>query len=94
MLDALDRQGHAVGATAINSRVEIIDGSPKTGRLADFMSTEGIPRIHDRYFLKGDSQQLRNYLESLHAATNDNSGVFSNAFSQSFGKILFFAYVF
>ena len=87
MLDILERQGHAVGATAINSRVEIIDGSPKTGRLADVMSTEGIPRLHDRSFLKGDSQQLRNYLKSLHSGTDDNSGVFGNAFSQTFVDI-------
>ena len=94
MLDILERQGHAVGATAINSRVDIIDGSPKTGRLADVMSTEGIPRIHDRTFLKGDSQQLRSYLKSLHAGTDDNSGIFSNAFSQTFGKIHFLTYAY
>ena len=93
MLDVLERQGHAVGATAVNSRVSIVDGSPKTGRLADVMSTEGIPRIHDRSFLMGNSQQLRDYLTSLHAGTDDNSGVFSNAFSQTFGKILFVCHV-
>lgn len=41
MLDILEGQGHAVGATAVNSRAPMIDGSPTTGRLADLMSTEG-----------------------------------------------------
>ena len=90
MIDVLEGHGHAVGTTAINTRVPMLDGSPKTGRLADVMSTEGIPRIHDRSFLKGDLLQLRDYLKSLHAGTDDNSGVFGNAFSQTFGKILFF----
>ena len=86
MLDVLEEQGHVVGATAINERVSMIDGSPKTGRLVDVMSTEGVLKIHDRSFLNGDSQQLRDFLMSLHAGTDDNSGVFGNAFSQSFGK--------
>ena len=48
MLDILERHGHAVGATAVNSRVQIIDGSPATGRLADAMSTEGVVKVFDR----------------------------------------------
>ena len=49
MLDILERHGHAVGATAVNSRPSIVDGSPTTGRLADVISTEGISRVFDRY---------------------------------------------
>lgn len=87
MLDILERHGHAVGATAINGRVQMIDGSPSTGRLADVMSTEGSPRIVDRHFLKGESQQLREFLESLYAESDDNSGIFGEAWSQSFVDI-------
>ena len=87
MLDILEVHGHAVGATAINARVSIIDGSPKTGRLADVMSTEGVLRIRDKSFLRGDSQQLRTFLQSLHAETSDNSGVFGNSWSQAFVDI-------
>jgi hypothetical protein len=87
MLDILEGHGHAVAATALNERATMIDGSPKTGRLADIMSTEGLPRIRDRSFLRGDSQQLRIFLESLHADTADNSGVFGNAWSQAFVDI-------
>ena len=61
MLDILEVHGHAVGATAINARVSIIDGSPKTGRLADVMSTEGVLRIRDKSFRRGDSLQLRTF---------------------------------
>ncbi len=87
MLDILERQGHAVSATAINGRSLMIDGSPTTGRKADVMSTDGSPRIVDRNFLKGDSQQLRGFLQSLHAETDDNSGIFGDAWSQSYVDI-------
>ena len=49
MLDILEGHGHVVGATAVNSRAQIIDGSPTTGRLADIMSTEGVLKVFDRY---------------------------------------------
>ena len=49
MLDILEKHGHAVGATAVNSRPSIVDGSPTTGRLADVISTEGVSRVFDRY---------------------------------------------
>ena len=87
MLDILAGHGHAVGATAVNARVSMVDGSPKTGRLADVMSTEGLLRIRDNTFLRGDSQQLRDFLKSLHTETNDNSGVFGNVWSQTFVDI-------
>jgi uncharacterized protein (DUF1501 family) len=87
MLDILEGQGHAVGATAVNDRATIIDGSPKTGRLADVMPSEGVPRIRDKSFLGRDSQVLRQFLASLHADTADNSGVFGNAWSQAFVDI-------
>ena len=48
MLDILERHGYAVGATAVNSRPSIVDGNPKTGRLADIISTEGVSRVFDR----------------------------------------------
>lgn len=87
MLDILEVQGHAVGATAVNARVSMIDGSPKTGRLADVFPTEGLLKIRDRNFLIKESQQLRDFLKSLHAETTDNSGVFGNAWSQAFVDI-------
>jgi len=87
MLDILEVHGHAVGATAVNARVSMIDGSPRTGRLADVVSSEGVLRIRDKSFLKGDSQQLREFLNSLHAETSGNSGVFGNAWSQAFVDI-------
>ncbi|MFM7257017.1 MAG: hypothetical protein ACKO1E_00300, partial [Acidimicrobiaceae bacterium] len=40
MLDILEGHGHAVGASAINARVNMIDGSPKTGRLASISSKQ------------------------------------------------------
>ena len=44
--------------------------------------------ILNRNFLKGETnQQLRGFLESLHAETDDNSGVFGNAWSQTFVDI-------
>ncbi len=49
MLDILERRGHAVGATAVNARVQIIDGSPSTGRLPDVTSTDGVLKVFDRY---------------------------------------------
>ena len=49
MLDILEGHGHAVGATAVNSRATIIDGSPTTGRLPDVISTKGVLRVFDRY---------------------------------------------
>ncbi len=87
MLDILEGHGHAVSATAMNERATMIDGSPKTGRLADVMSTDELPRIRDQSFLRGDSQELREFLSSLHAETTDNSGVFGNAWSQAFVDI-------
>ncbi|KAL7554934.1 hypothetical protein ACHAWF_018496 [Thalassiosira exigua] len=88
MLDILERHGHAVGATAVGGRAPMIDGSPSTGRLADIMSVDGVPRMFDRNFLRGsDNQHLRPYLESMHAETDDSSGVFGNAYSQAFVDI-------
>ena len=59
MLDILEVQGHAVGATAVNARVSMIDGSPKTGRLADVFPTEGLLKIRDRKFLGRNKRQRR-----------------------------------
>lgn len=87
MLDILERHGYSVGATAVDARAPMIDGSPSTGRLADVMSANGVPRMYDRDFLKGDSQDLREYLEALHAETDHTSGVFGNEWSQSFVDI-------
>ena len=86
MLDILqgENHGHAVGATAIDARAPMIDGSPATGRLADVMSTDGVPRVFDRNFLRSQNQELRVFLEQLHSETDDNSGVFGNAWSQTF----------
>jgi len=85
MLDILEGYGHAVGATSVNSRATIIDGSPTTGRLADIMPTDGMQRVHDRNFLKGEeNRQLQVFLEAIHAETDDNSGLFGNAWSQTF----------
>ena len=60
---------------------------PTTGRLADVMSPSGVPRVFEREFLKGDQQELRVFLESLHSETGDNSGAFANKWSQSFVDI-------
>ena len=85
MLDILERHGHAVGATTVNGRAPMIDGSPSTGRLADVMTADGLPRVFDRNFLKGGTnQELRRFLESVHAETDENSGVFGNRWSQTF----------
>lgn len=85
MIDVLEKQGMAVGATAVNAgRAVIIDGDPSSGRLADVMSPNGVPRMFDRDFLRGESRQIESFLSSLHAETDDNSGIFANAFAQSF----------
>lgn len=85
MLDVLESQGMAVGATSVNSRATIIDGSPTTGRLSDILSAEGVTKIFDRLFLKGnENQELRAFLEAIHTDASDNSGVFGNAWSQAF----------
>ena len=85
MLDILEGHGHAVGATAVNSRATIIDGSPTTGRLVDIMPTAGMSKVHDRDFLRrGENQQLRSFLEAIYADSDDNSGLFGNVWSQTF----------
>ncbi|KAL7553976.1 hypothetical protein ACHAWF_017328 [Thalassiosira exigua] len=85
MIDILQGQGHAVGAIALNGRSPMVDGSPTTGRLSDVLSTEGLSRIFDRSFLKGvTTRELEPFLESLHADTDDTSGIFGDAWSQVF----------
>lgn len=85
LLDVVERQGHAVGATVVNSRSQMLDGDPATGRLVDSVNTENLPRVFDRNFLRaGESQELREYLQSIHSDTTDNSGVFGNHWSQTF----------
>lgn len=84
MLDVLERKGEAVGATALNSRAAMIDGSPKTGRLADILSTESIARVYEPNWLNDKSQALREYLTTLNSKTSENSGVFANKWSQTF----------
>ena len=51
MLDIVEKQGDAVGATSIDARAAILDGNPITGRLADVMSVHGLPKMYDRTFL-------------------------------------------
>ena len=84
MLDILEGYGEAVSATAVNFRASMLDGSPKTGRLADIISAKGLHKIYDNNWLSGKSQQLREVLESLHSETDENSGFFQNKWSQSF----------
>ena len=84
MLDILERYGEAVSATAVNTRAAMIDGSPKTGRLADIISANGLHKIYDNNWLSGKSQLLREVLESLHSETDENSGFFQDKWSQSF----------
>lgn len=88
MLDLMERHGNSVGATAIDARAAILDGSPATGRLADTMSIHGLPRMFDKNFLRGqDNQQMREFLEEIHADTSELSGVFGDAYSQTFVDI-------
>jgi hypothetical protein len=84
MLDVLERNGEAVGATAVNSRSVMIDGSPKTGRLADVLNTESIARIYEPNWLNDKSQDFREYLELLNSKTSENSGMFADKWSQTF----------
>lgn len=84
MLDVLERNGEAVGATAVNTRAAMIDGSPKTGRLPDIISADGLHKIYDNNWLSGKSQELRGHLETLHSQTDENSGIFGDKWSQSF----------
>lgn len=85
MCDVLERQGHAVSAISVNYQAPMVDGDPSTGRYADAMSTEGLPKIFERQFLNGRTgQELRLFLEQLNGATSDNSGVMSNLWSQRF----------
>ena len=53
MLDVLERNGEAVSAIAVNTRAAMIDGSPKTGRLADIISADGLHKIYDNNWLSG-----------------------------------------
>ena len=84
LLDVIERQGHAAGGTVIDSRSQMIDGDPSTGRLSDVMSTEILPRVFERNHLKDEKQDLREFLKSIHGETEDNSGVFADKFSQTF----------
>ena len=85
LCDILESQGHAVSATSVNVQSPMVEGDPSTGRYADAMSTEGLPRIFERQFLNGRTgQELRSFLEQLNGATNDNSGVMSDLWSQRF----------
>ena len=40
--------------------------------------------VFDRNFLRGESEELREFLQSIHAETEDNSGIFGNLWSQNF----------
>ncbi len=84
MLDVVEDYGLAVSAISVNSHSTMIDGSPSTGRLSTAMDTSGVPRVYHREFLKGNQQELRLFLEKLHSETQENSGAFSNQWSQSF----------
>ena len=84
MLDILERDGEAVAATAINIRSAMLDGNPKTGRLADIVSIDGMHKIHDNHWLSEDSQRLRDHLDVIYAQTDDHSGLFGDKWSQSF----------
>ena len=84
MLDVLERNGEAVSAIAVNTRAAMIDGSPKTGRIADVISADGLHKIYEKNWLSGQSQRLRGHLESLHSLTDDTSGIFGDKWSQSF----------
>ena len=84
MLDVLEGYGFAVGATTLNSRSNMVDGDPSTGRLSDSLSTSGVPKVFERRFLRKENQKLRDFLKSLHSETGDNSGFFGNLWSQSF----------
>ena len=85
LCDILEGYGHAVSATSVNVKAPMVDGDPSTGRYADAMSTEGLPKIFERQFLNGRTgQELRMFLEDLNAETTDNSGVMANMWSQRF----------
>eukprot|EP00956_Cyclotella_meneghiniana_P024597 scaffold49619_cov23-Cyclotella_meneghiniana.AAC.1 len=70
MCDVLEGKGHAVSATSVNVQAPMVEGDPSTGRYADAMSTEGLPKIFDRQFLNGRTrQEFRQFLEELNAET-------------------------
>ena len=56
-LDVLEQQGTAVAASSIGSRAVILDGNPDTGRLADNMAVQFVPRLFDRNFLAPSEQR-------------------------------------
>ena len=84
MLDILERDGEAVAATAINIRSAMLDGNPKTGRLPDVISIDGMHKIHDNHWLSEESQRLRDHLDAIYAQTDGHSGLFGDKWSQSF----------
>lgn len=84
MCDILESQGHAVSATSVNVQAPMVDGDPSTGRYADAMSTEGLPKIFERQFLNGRTgQELRLFLEELNGATKGNSGKWITSYYKS-----------
>ena len=56
-LDIMEQHGTSVAATAIGARAIILDGDPDTGRLADNMAVQGVPRVYDKKFLAPNEQR-------------------------------------
>lgn len=86
MLDMLQDDGFVVAATSMDRKAQMIDGDPKTGRLADVVSSAGPRTIYEREFLnwRDRTEQLRPYLEEVHSETVENAGMFGNMWSQTF----------
>lgn len=86
MLDILQDDGYVVAATSMDRKAQMIDGDPKTGRLADVVSSSGPRTIYEREFMnwRDGTDQLRPYLEEVHSETVENAGMFGNMWSQTF----------
>ena len=86
MLDILQDNGNVVAATSMDRKTQMIDGDPRTGRLADVVASSGPRTLYEREFMnwREGTDLLRPYLEQVHSETVENAGVFGNMWSQTF----------
>jgi uncharacterized protein (DUF1501 family) len=84
MLDVLQGYGHAVSGIAVDSKDHPLDGHPSFDRIPMMVASKGAFPLFERGFLSFKDQNLREFLSSLHSETGDNSGAFSDMWSEKF----------
>lgn len=86
MLDRLQGDGFAVGSVGINSAGAILDGDPSLARSSDVVSSGGISNLYPQTASPGTHNRdaMMSHFLSLNGATESNSGMYGNHWSQKF----------